>query len=49
MNDYLPKSELEPKDPKKPSQARLALWIIVGGIGVYLVVTGVWGIITGGN
>ncbi|WP_157509645.1 hypothetical protein [Leifsonia sp. Root4] len=50
MNDeFLPKSELEPeKDPKKVSNGRLAIWIIVGGVGLYLVGSGVWGIITGG-
>jgi hypothetical protein len=34
---------------KKPvSSARLAIWIIVGGIGVYLVATGLYGVITKG-
>lgn len=49
MNDeFLPKSETEPeKDPKRVSNGRLAIWIIVGGIGVYLLGSGVWGIVTG--
>ena len=35
MNDYLPKKELEPDpDPKRPSNTRLAIWIIVGAIGL---------------
>ncbi|WP_164863619.1 hypothetical protein [Agromyces sp. LHK192] len=46
MNDYLPKDELEPRDPKKPSPTRLAIWIIVGGIGLYLVISGLWGALT---
>ncbi|MDQ0893323.1 hypothetical protein [Agromyces ramosus] len=49
MNDYLPKNELEPdRDPKRPSNARLAIWIIVGAIGLYLLGSGIWGIVTAG-
>ncbi|HKH09302.1 MAG TPA: hypothetical protein VKA62_10170 [Agromyces sp.] len=49
MNDYLPKKELEPeRDPGKPSNARLAIWIIVGAIGLYLVGSGIWGILAAG-
>ena len=49
MNDYLPKSELEPKpDPRQPSTTRVAIWIIVGAIGLYLLGSGIWGIITAG-
>jgi hypothetical protein len=49
MNDYLPKKELEPEpDPKKPTTARLAIWIIVGAIGLYLIGSGIWGIVAGG-
>ena len=48
MNDYLPKSELDPQDPKKPSTNRIMVWIVVAGVGVYLVVTGVMGIIAKG-
>ncbi len=47
MNDYLPKSELEPDhDPKRPSNTRIAIWIIVGAIGLYLIGSGIWGLIT---
>lgn len=49
MNDYLPKEELEPRDPKKPSTTRVAIWIIVGAIGLYLVGSGVWGLVTTGG
>ncbi|GHD45504.1 hypothetical protein [Mycetocola manganoxydans] len=49
MSDYLPKEELNPKDPRKPSTNRVIIWIIVGGIGAYLVISGVIGIISGGS
>lgn len=49
MNDYLPKKELEPDpDPRKPSFARVAIWVIVGAIGLYLLGSGIWGIVTAG-
>ncbi|WP_400996346.1 hypothetical protein [Agromyces sp. GXQ0307] len=49
MNDYLPKGELEPeRDPKQPSFARIAIWVIVGAVGLYLLGSGVWGILTAG-
>lgn len=38
----------DPK-PKGPSMGRLAIWVIVGGVGVYLVVTGLIGVITKGQ
>lgn len=47
-NDFLPKDELEPERKNRPSNNRIALWIIGAGIGVYLVASGVWGIVTGG-
>ncbi|WP_183060662.1 hypothetical protein [Leifsonia sp. Leaf264] len=48
MNDYLPKSELEPDDGgKKPvSNARLAIWLAVGGFAVYMIVSGIIGIVS---
>ncbi|CAN5243400.1 hypothetical protein BH09ACT3_BH09ACT3_04940 [soil metagenome] len=45
MSDYLPK---EPKDPGKPSPTRIALWVFVALVGVYFVVSGIVGGITGG-
>lgn len=48
MNDYLPKEELEPKDPRKPSTNRIIIWVVVGGIGAYLLVSGVIGIVAAG-
>lgn len=45
---FLPKNELEPDDggKKRPSMNRIALWIIVGGVGVYLLGSGIYGILT---
>ena len=49
MNEYLPKKELQPDpDPKRPSNARVAIWIVVGAIGLYLVGSGIWAIVAGG-
>ena len=49
MNDYLPKSELDPQDPKKPSTNRIMVWIVVTGVGLYLVISGIVGIIAKGS
>lgn len=45
---YLPKDELEPENGgrKPPSQSRIALWIVVSGVGLYLVGSGLYGILT---
>ena len=43
-NDFSKDSK---KDPKKISSARLGLWLIALGIGVYMVVNGLFGVITG--
>ncbi|HEV7848432.1 MAG TPA: hypothetical protein VGO88_03795 [Mycetocola sp.] len=48
MTDYLPKEELHPRDPKKPSTNRIIIWVIVGGIGLYLLISGVAGIVAAG-
>lgn len=50
MNDYLPKGELEPeRDPKRPSNSRIMIWVVVGAVGLYLLGSGVWGIVTAGR
>lgn len=36
-------------DPKKPSPARVGVWLVVGGIGVYLLASGIIGIVTSGG
>ena len=46
MNEFLPKDVTDPKGPKKPSGIRIAIWVIVGGIGAYLLLSGIWGILT---
>lgn len=39
-----------PSDPKKgPSMGRIAIWVIVSGVGLYLVISGVVGIIAKGQ
>lgn len=44
---FLPKEELEPKGDKKgPSFNRIAIWVIVGGVGVYLIVSGLLGVMS---
>jgi len=42
---YLPP---EKKDPRKITSARIWIWVIVGGIGLYLVVSGVVGALNAG-
>lgn len=43
----------DPIKPEKPKGqitfGRIAIWVIVGGIGLYLVISGVIGIITKGS
>ena len=47
MNDYLPKNELDPEGEKKRvSNGRLAIWLIVGGFAVYMIVSGIIGIVS---
>ena len=36
----------DPKDPKKTSNVRITLWIVVAGAGVYSIIQGVVGIMT---
>ncbi|MET1053451.1 MAG: hypothetical protein ABWX65_12500 [Mycetocola sp.] len=48
MNEYLPKSETDPQDPKKPSANRVMVWIVVTGVGLYLLISGIVGIVTAG-
>ncbi len=40
-----------PGEDKKPAIpfTRIAIWVIVGGVGLYLVITGLVGIITKGS
>jgi hypothetical protein len=34
------------KDPRKPSTARIVIWVVVGGVGLYLIGSGIVGILT---
>jgi len=43
---FVPPDDLQPgKDPKKPSMNRIVIWVIVGGIGAYSLLSGVIGLI----
>ncbi|MFB2554560.1 hypothetical protein [Herbiconiux liangxiaofengii] len=33
-------------NPNKPTPTRIAIWVIVGGVGVYLLGSGLFGILT---
>ena len=44
----LPPSNKKP-DPSVPSWRRLVIWIVVGGVGLYLVISGILGIIAKGG
>lgn len=35
-----------PGEPKKPSAARIAIWVVVGAIAVYMLGSGIIGIVT---
>ncbi|WP_165314319.1 hypothetical protein [Agromyces protaetiae] len=48
MSDLSPKPDPD-RDPKAPSKARITIWIVVGAIGLYLIGTGVWGLLTNGG
>ena len=37
--------EKEP-NPNRPSNARIAIWIIVGAVGLYFIGSGIYGILT---
>jgi hypothetical protein len=36
------------RDPRKPSAARIGIWVVVGGVAVYMIASGVIGILTPG-
>lgn len=50
MNNYLPDDELRDKNkPKPPSMNRIAIWVIGGGVGLYFIISGIFGILSGGK
>ena len=49
MNDQ-PKNWLRDKHkPEGPSMTRIAVWLVVGGFGAYLLISGIIGILGGGQ
>jgi len=38
----------EKPDREPPSKARIVIWVVVAAIGLYLVGSGVWGLLTPG-
>ena len=42
------KPELTPEEKRRQLYTRVAVWVIVGGIGLYLVIAGIVGIIAKG-
>ncbi|MGY4858285.1 hypothetical protein [Cryobacterium sp. AP23] len=49
MMTYLPKDELKPDDDggkKGPSTNRIIIWVVVGAVGLYLLGSGLIGILT---
>ena len=47
MMTFPPKDELKPDDDGKkgPSNNRIIIWIVVGAVGLYLLGTGIYGIL----
>ncbi|MEO6200725.1 MAG: hypothetical protein ABIX44_06125 [Cryobacterium sp.] len=44
---FLPKDQLEPGGGKKgPSMARITLWLVAGGAGIYLLGSGIYELLT---
>jgi len=48
---YLPKDELGPDKPEKggrkpPSQSRIALWVVVSAVGLYMIGSGLYTLLT---
>lgn len=38
-----------PDGPRGPSRARIGIWIAVGGVGAYFLISGIVGILTQGG
>jgi hypothetical protein len=34
--------------PKRPSSTRILIWVLVGGVGIYMLASGIIGIVSGG-
>lgn len=44
----IPPQDPKDKDPKKLSATRVALWVLVGGFGLYYVISGIVGVLQHG-
>lgn len=40
---------LPQNDPKKPSPTRVGIWLVVGAVGVYMLLSGIIGIVSAGG
>ncbi|MFJ6653728.1 hypothetical protein ACIQLJ_13140 [Microbacterium sp. NPDC091313] len=40
---------LPENDPKKPSPARVGIWLVVGAIGAWMLISGLVGVVTSGG
>ncbi|WP_256728881.1 hypothetical protein [Microbacterium oleivorans] len=34
---------------KRPTSARIAIWVVAGGVGAYMLISGILGIVAGGG
>jgi hypothetical protein len=48
MNPFQADGPEQPGKPKQTPPARIALWVMGGGVGLYLVITGIQGILDKG-
>ncbi len=46
---YVPEDKKKKDDDKKISNGRIMIWIVVGGVGLYFLGSGIVGIIAGGR
>ncbi len=47
MNDLRKGGHRDKDEPQGPSTTRIAIWLVVGGFGAYLLISGIIGIIGG--
>lgn len=48
IGDVMSSLPPEPKDPKKPSNARITIWIVVAGFAAYMIISGIVGVVQHG-
>ena len=49
MSGGTPAGDPDRNRPRRPSPGRIAIWVIVGGIGLYLLLSGLIGVLGGGK